>query len=432
MVALLRDDGGHRSSRRLLSVFWVCTLLTLAAWTWLAEEQREPELSHAIADLAEGTAPVCVRTPSGSSSTGRYSMNALSRIFRDQPRRSRSAWLNDNGVLSLSPNPLDSVYRTMAGTDGDTYTCDDVVTTESGTPICENRMVYSRALLAASEPAQLTPSTSHILASLAGKRVLLMGDSIERFLMVGFRDSVPNGTFRTHTLSTPSTEGDFDGPGGRVAILPTGVEDAPLEVDFLHYYGLDESVIWGGRLDRRDPNEVAFAASERFEQMLEVWPGADRYQVIVLDFGLCELARHQHEAYAEHGVDAYDGLPAEWVTDYIVRFRRMIQRARFAYPSARIVVRQLHGVAWYNAGGWFVPEDLPPETPRADAFTPLRVFQLRQAQAAVAAAEGVELFTWANRMLGQADGALLDTIQPAEPGMWVYAEMLLRLTAETC
>jgi hypothetical protein len=368
--------------------------------------------------------------------------------------------------------------------------CDEIRTVGSSI-LCDNTMAYMSLLrqldrATAEQAGQLETSEeepsrspiksrSPVLADLAGKRALILGDSVDRYMLLYLRDEVMNDTrffsecdmddsriFREFgwTQGAPrmmvvpvapspdTTIQDFDFANDvdvnqSPEFLSSGRNEAQVElvakakmraqtqlrVDFMHMYGTDDDDLWE---DRASHQEVtAWRTKDRLEKVKTMWGAEpDTYTAIFINFGLWELARYQRTAYNLHSSDNEIGLPQEWLEDFKNRLRMYVERVQTTWSQAKVVIRTIHDPR-ENAGGWFRSANMIAEKVRRAPFTRLRVVQLRRAQVQVAQELGLDVLHWADHMIGQDDSWLKDELHPGIPGSLVLAEMYLRMLAET-
>jgi hypothetical protein len=368
--------------------------------------------------------------------------------------------------------------------------CDEIRALENSI-LCDNTMAYMSLLrqldrVAAEESGQIETSKgepsrspiesrSPVLADLAGKRALILGDSVDRYMLLYLRDEVMNdtrffaecdmddsrvlkefgwtqGAPRTMVIPvvpSPGTTGqDFDfakdvDVNHSPESLSNGRDEArvdlmakakmraqtQLRVDFMHMYGTDDDDLWE---DRASHQEVtAWRTEDRLEKVKTMWGAeSDPYNAIFINFGLWELARYQRTAYDLHQADDEIGLPQEWLEDFKDRLRMYVERVQTTWSQAKVVIRTIHDPR-ENAGGWFRSANMIAEGVRRAPFTRLRVVQLRRAQVQVAQELGLDVLHWADHMIGQDDSWLKDELHPGIPGSLVLAEMYLRMLAET-
>ncbi|KAG7532133.1 hypothetical protein FFLO_03821 [Filobasidium floriforme] len=318
-------------------------------------------------------------------------------------------------------------------------------------------------------------SRSPVLGDLAGKRALILGDSVDRYMLMYLRDEVTNdaryfsecdmddsrvlkefgwtqGAPRMMVIPIVpppgTTEQEFDFANDvdvnqSPEFLSSGRNEAQVElvakakmraqaqlrVDFMHMYGTDDDDLWE---DRASHQEVtAWRTQDRLEKVKTMWGAEpDTYHAVFINFGLWELARYQRTAYDLHSSDDEIGLPQEWLEDFKNRLRMYVERVQTAWSQAKVVIRTIHDPR-ENAGGWFRSANMNAGGVRRAPFTRLRVVQLRRAQVQVAQELGLDVLHWADHMIGQDDSWLKDELHPGIPGSLVLAEMYLRMLAET-
>lgn len=310
---------------------------------------------------------------------------------------------------------------------------------------------------------------SPTLSDLAGKRALILGDSVDRNMLYDLRETVLNDTayFSGCDMDDSRVLQPFDGSQGAPRMMVIPIDRAPSEafdfardvdvnhspstvsdgqqvedmsdisaralsqvrIDFLHMYGTDEEDLWE---DRQSHHQVtAWRSKDRLEKVKSMWgTGPDTYSAVVINFGLWELARYQRTAYAVYAADDETGLPQEWLEDYKDRLRAYVATIRSTWSTAQVAIRTIHDPR-EGAGGWFRSANMDEGGVRSPPFTRLRVVQLRRAQLQVAEELGLNVLNWADHMIGQDASWLKDEIHPAVPGSLVLAEMYLRLLADT-
>jgi hypothetical protein len=314
-----------------------------------------------------------------------------------------------------------------------------------------------------------------VLADLAGKRALILGDSVDRNTLYHFQDGILNDTryFSGCDMDDSRILRPFNGEQGspRMIVIPIlplptemdtsepfnfekdvdvnhSLEDvlegaeveasgliraramSQLRIDFLHMYGTDDDDLWEDRQSHQ--GVTAWRSQDRLEKVKSMWGAApDTYDAVFVNFGLWELARYQREAYTLHSTDDQIGLPQDWLEDYKERLRAYVERIQSTWLHAKVVIRTIHD-PHEGAGGWFRSATMSEGGERHAPFTRLRVVQLRRAQLQVAAELELEVLNWADHMIGQdGDSWLRDDIHPAAAGSYVLGEMYLRSLAET-
>jgi hypothetical protein len=419
----------------------------------------------------------------------------------------RSAWFLDGGFMRLDQDDPFASYYTVTTTiepqTGDLGVRCDQTRMLGTTVLCDNKNVFMSLLRrygrAGLEGETGSPETivqdqnrssntmvneavrPPVLMDLAGKRALILGDSVDRETLVHLRDEVLNDTryFSGCDMDDSEVLTNFDGSQGapRMFVIPVEpslstsasrtidsfdfardvdvnrspsslssrgpavehelelVNEADLRarsqvrIDFLHMYGTDEDDLWE---DRQSHHQVtAWRSRDRLEKVKSMWgTEPDTYDVVFINFGLWELARYQRTAYDLYSSDDAIGLPQEWLEDYKDRLRVYVERVQTTWSDAKVVIRTVHDPR-NNAGGWFRSANMDAGGVKRAPFTRLRVVQLRRAQLHVAQALGLDALNWADRMIGQDDAWLKDEIHPAVPGSLVLAEMYLRTLVET-
>lgn len=359
--------------------------------------------------------------------------------------------------------------------------------------LCESTMTLMSLLRRLSHPKDngLTEATSEdqtsqnpghplhtrppVLAELAGRRALILGDSVERYMLLTLQDEVLKDTryFRQCDMDDSKVLYKYDWEQGPprmmvIPVMPSGangterfdfardvdVNHSPsmqeygsteaatrspadvekrarsqVRLDFMHMYGTDDDDLWEDRNSHFQA--TAWRSKDRIDKVGTMWgTEPDTYDTIFINFGLWELARYQRTAYILHSADEEIGLPQEWLEDYKHRIRMYVERLQKTWSQAKVVIRTIHDPR-ENAGGWFRSSDMNAGGVKKAPFTRLRVNQLRRAQIQVARDLGLDVLNWADHMIGQHESWLQDEVHPAVPGALILAEMYLRMLAGT-
>ncbi|KAI9634704.1 uncharacterized protein MKK02DRAFT_37583 [Dioszegia hungarica] len=427
-----------------------------------------------------------------------------------------SAWLSDDGHLDFRLGGAFRSRYTLLQEYSGGYSCDEEEILADGQRVCHNTVSVLRSLwsnvraqqryladekvredarIAGKEEGVVAPldhldatnrlqaeefsETFQNISSIVGKRILVIGDSLDRNWiteLVGI--TAPSSHHRNHDLSSyvpadaaplaprssPSNSTDLgtvqaldkrrtgffecstavvpiaSSPSlssDRVAIgdtfIPPFNRDLPgadqqFRIDFVFAFGV---------LNEGAKPSMPGNTSHRVEALRQVVGGGKRnhdsrpYDAITVNFGLWDLVGFQRRAYLATAADKEPGLTFEWIAEYTQTCQRFIQSLRDTYGSHTPIYFRLAHVT----GPGLIGRDLlglPPklhalaEAEMVPTFKPLRVAQLRRAQIDLAKSMGVTTINFARRFEGYGTEMARDGTHPKPEADQVYAELLLR------
>jgi len=427
-----------------------------------------------------------------------------------------SAWLSDDGHLDFRLGGDFRSRYTLLQEYSSGYSCDEEEILADGQRVCHNTVSALRSLwsnvraqqryladekvredarIAGKEEGVVAPldhldatnrlqaeefsETFKNISSIAGKRILVIGDSLDRnWITELVGKTAPSSHHRNHDLSSyvpadatplaprssPSNSTDL-GPvqalnkrrtgffecstavipiapspslsSDRIAIgetfIPPFTRDLPgadhqFRVDFFFALGVHNE---GAKPSRRGNT------SDRVEALRQVIGGGKGdhdsrpYDAITVNFGLWDLVGFQRRAYLATAADKELGLTFEWIAEYTQTCQRFIQSLRDTYGSHTPIYFRLVHVT----GPGLIGRDLLGLPPKLHAlataemvptFKPLRVAQLRRAQIDLAKSMGMTTINFARRFEGYGTEMARDGTHPKPEADQVYAELLLR------
>lgn len=359
-----------------------------------------------------------------------------------------SGWFNDAGYLRLNySDPWSTTYETRAeAMEG--YACDEETVTDGGAVLCQSKIRLYRAMRDNSA-AQLRVSQAALdgkvgaegdadaaileasyaeTKRLRGKRVLYLGDSVDRIPVDELAAALPTSTLMVHEpiSGDPLDPKDNRANDHTTRFVGVRLVDCPsfspptnitlrgtvrpdeFRMDFLFTYGVYDS-------PAHDEPPSDFL--ERVDLLGPLLGEDTHYDLIVLNAGLWDLMKFYRN---NEKTDVTHGVLADWLDAYINRFILVVERLRVTYGSRiPIAIRLTH--------------DTTHTYPEHKAqFIPLRSEHMRQAQRELARRLNLRILPFADRMRGQAAPYLRgDGYHPSLTADTVLMEMVLRMVAET-
>ncbi|KAI9633991.1 uncharacterized protein MKK02DRAFT_38663 [Dioszegia hungarica] len=369
---------------------------------------------------------------------------------------STSAWHHDRGFLDYrGDDEMQSKYDVI-GIEGG-YKCDEVIQVGNGT-VCRSPLRIMKSLLASlkgtGEGGIGTIDGTDSNSILAGKRLLIVGDSLDRYwienlveMTHGFYENV--NTAQPQTRAGQGLEARDLRHSCKVAIIPVRPSTSQSEGESMHAHYIDRYTsehrrspdhlridfvfshgLINGGLPHPFPNATALTTEALADQV-----GGDLsdefdegYDAISLGFGLWDLAGFQRLAYLSDLKDDHPGLTLEWIVEYGAAYAGYVEYLREVYGrDVPILARLLHDTGpaffWDNHG---LPSEVKSQVEQSNTFKPLRQAQLRNAQKQLAEKLGLQAHAFAKRFEGQGLNFTVDGIHPGRPANLIYMEMLFR------
>jgi hypothetical protein len=396
-----------------------------------------------------------------------------------------SAWLSDQGYIRFNNSEKWNTHYDVAKSDAAGFTCDEETVLSSGRIVCRNRLEVMAGLAAnvqaqdkrmiaqagagdssgavGFEDDEATFTDSYeALSGIAGKRLLIVGDSVDRNWITQLVDiaypssfytnlflAAPNNPqtwIATHTAQDPSaaTRQGISAPSKfkhecGVAIFPiaprpslsTSAEE--LAKSFTPHYTAEY---------RRNPHhfriDFAFVMGILFEGKSASMPAntTDRMAIwkdlVGGDVGdRWDLAGYQQRRFIQYLADDDPDISMEWLDEYTDAYERFIGQLRLTYGQhVPIYIRLTHDTAPANMR---YIQDIPADimakiNQNTVTFRPLRLKQIRQAQLNVARATGSGVQPFARRFDGVA-AYTFDGTHPDVASNMVHVETIFRQLA---
>lgn len=347
-------------------------------------------------------------------------------------RPSRSAWFSEGGYLRFdNKDGLETTYE-IWGEGADGYLCDGQEEREDGETICLNRLrlteslyenagAQNRSLRASAksekEKAILRRSYAE-LGGLRGKRILYLGDSIDRYALDDLGDGLPTSSM---VVIFPENGKVFNGParesGWTTRFLNFRISPTPPSPSPSVYSVSDPLHPDDFRIDFIFTFGITFFGTpakflERIALVEKVLADDVKYDLIVIDSGMWDINRIQEQ---NPNLDLSLGLPSDVLAQYIQLYVSVIERLRERYGSKiPLALRPTHSVH-------------PGMTDHK--FNPLRGEHLRQAQTEVAIRTGATVLPFA-RLMRHQTSYYRDGYHPNPAANMLHMETVLRLVAE--
>jgi hypothetical protein len=377
-------------------------------------------------------------------------------LFRKSPS---SAWFAEGGYLRRDPSDGYASTYELRDVGEKVYACDEYEVSEKGTRRCTSTVRLMRALRDNSvaqveavtrrslsegsgqtvimgdgeaEGAVIEETveaelgrTAEALRGLRGKRVLYLGDSIDRYPLEELPLNLPSSALvvidpaNGHIMEAGATPA----PGAPVRGHTTTFFNIRLANSIQSSHASDEAYHPSRRMHPDDfridllftfglyhyPTLDDFMARVA---LMEPIVGSDaEYDLICVNAGLWDMEAMMYPDNDGKGISAY------WVDQYVDRYIALIDRLRAKYGSRiPIAIRLTHDTHhMYDAS----------------QFRPLRSEHVRQAQREVARRTGVRLLPFGQLMASQPDFYIYDGVHPTPEANLVHMETVLRMVQES-
>lgn len=387
----------------------------------------------------------------------------LSRFGAFRPLVQRSNWFNDNGYLDFDlQTGWNTSWNTIVPTNATfsrAFHCDETSQTTDGHEVCVSKMrllqTLQNNLLAQQDMLQAPTAhalrtlkdTAQSLDFLRGRRALILGDSIDRDMVLAWSNLCPESTYLQQFLIHDEEAHHEGWQRMEVAslIIPIAADVSEVESNKTlqrafevaytatqptHHFRLDFTFLIGSMSDK--PFDFGpFNPDERISRMMKLLgtSGPESYDYVSLNFALWDLAAIQRSSLQALRADPYKGIKPDYLARYADGLNYQAKRLKSLFPGAHLSLRLIHEITSEMHASPADADNMN-DIQSIPTFKPLRLVQIRNAQIATAQRLHLDTNPFALRMMGQGSNFTVDTVHPAGPANKLVIELILRQLAE--